>query len=289
MSIKRNRVLYYVLFCLLISCNTNRYAKTNKLYKAQLKELTEEIKRPLPYPTAPLITTYDSSGTAILSEDTHRQRDAHWVGAVHFNLRKPNYVIIHHTAQDSLEQTLHTFTVPHTQVSAHYVIGHNGEVYQMLNDYLRGWHAGAGKWGSMTDVNSVSLGIELDNNGNEPFSESQIYSLLSLLDTLKTRYNIPTANFLAHSDIAPTRKNDPSALFPWKKLAERGFGLWPDEVLMTPPENFNPVDALRIIGYDTSNLKAAIIAFKRRYIQNDLTPELTVYDQSVLYSLYLKY
>src|SRR5690606_38505369 len=170
----------------------------------------------LPYATPPLITTYDSLGVAVVAEDPYAGKDAQWVGSIHFNLRKPNYVIIHHTAQDSLEQTLHTFTVPHTEVSAHYLIGRNGAVYQLLNDYVRAWHAGVGQWGSVTDLNSVSLGIELDNNGSEPFSEAQIHSLLNVLDTLKRKYNIPTANFIGHSDIAPGRKVDPSALFPWK-------------------------------------------------------------------------
>lgn len=277
---------------LLVGCHTkNRYATTNKLYIEQVNTVVEAIKHPLPDPVpAPTVTdAVDAKSVVTFPAAAGLRQDLEWVGAIHFDLRKPNYVIIHHTAQDSVEQTLHTFTAPHTKVSAHYVIGRRGEVYQLLNDYLRGWHAGVGKWGSITDLNSVSLGIELDNNGSEPFSEPQIYSLLDLLDTLKTTYNIPTANFLAHSDIAPTRKNDPSALFPWKRLAAHGFGLWPDEVLMTPPENFNPVDALRIIGYDTSRLGAAIVAFKRRYIQNDLTPELTLYDLSVLYSLYKKH
>lgn len=284
------RLIVLALAVLSVSaCATNRYAGTNKQYKRQLKALTEEMRQPLPYATAPLMASYDTSGAVVVTERPRARRNAHWVGAIHFNLRKPNYVIIHHTAQDSLEQTLRTFTVPHSQVSAHYVIGRDGEVYQMLNDYVRGWHAGAGKWGSVTDLNSVSLGIELDNNGNEPFSETQIHSLLNLLDTLKRKYNIPTANFIAHSDIAPTRKVDPSAFFPWKRLAERGFGLWPDESLVMPPENFNPVDALRIIGYDTSDLKAAISAFKLHYVQHDVSPELTEDDRCVLYNLYLKY
>src|SRR5690606_36097445 len=166
--------------------------------------------------------------------------------------------------------------------------GRNGEIYQMLNDYVRAWHAGAGKWGSVTDLNSVSLGIELDNNGREPFTEPQIYSLLNLLDTLKRRYNIPPANFIGHSDIAPTRRVDPSSYFPWKRHAERGFGLWPDDVLMTPPDNFNPVDALRIIGYDTTTLESAIKAFKLHYVQYDVSGELTDYDLRVLYNLYSK-
>ncbi|SEL80815.1 N-acetylmuramoyl-L-alanine amidase [Parapedobacter koreensis] len=271
------------------ACSANRYAKTNKQYKQQVKVLAEQIRQPLPYATPRLGVTYDTSGVATVSEGPQAKRDAQWVGAIHFNLRKPNYVIIHHTAQDSLEQTLHTFTVPHSEVSAHYVIGRHGEVYQLLNDYVRGWHAGAGKWGSVTDLNSVSLGIELDNNGNEPFSDPQIYSLLNVLDTLKRKYNIPTANFIAHSDIAPTRKEDPSAFFPWKRLAERGFGLWPhEEELTVPPENFNPMDALRIIGYDTRDEAAAIKAFKLHYVQRDTSAELTDYDLQVLYALYRK-
>ncbi len=274
---------------MLSACSANRYAKTNRIYKKQLKVLTEQMRQPLPYITPRLITTYDSSGVAVVSEDPQAAKHAHWVGAIHFNLRKPNYVIIHHTAQDSLQQTLHTFTVPHTQVSSHYVIGRDGEIVQMLNDYVRGWHAGAGKWGSVTDLNSVSLGIELDNNGSEPFSEAQIHSLLNLLDTLKGKYNIPTANFIAHSDIAPTRKVDPSAFFPWKRLAESGFGYWPGDSLAAPPEHFNPVDALRIIGYDTSNLEAAIRAFKLHYIQHEVNAVLTEDDICVLYDLYLNY
>lgn len=274
---------------MLSACSTNRYASTNRIYKKQLKTLTEQMQQPLPYATPRLITTYDTSGVVIVSEDPRAGKQTQWVGAIHFNLRKPNYVVIHHTAQDSLQQTLRTFTVPHSQVSAHYVIGRDGEVYQLLNDYVRGWHAGVGKWGSVTDLNSVSLGIELDNNGSEPFSEAQIYSLLNVLDTLKRKYNIPTANFIGHSDIAPNRKVDPSALFPWKRLAENGFGYWPGDSLAVPPEHFNPMDALRIIGYDTSNPEAAIQAFKLHYIQHEVNAVLTEDDICVLYDLYLKY
>lgn len=274
---------------MLSACSTNRYAETNRIYKKQLKALTEQMREPLPYATPRLVTTYDTSGRVLISEDSQAKDHPRWVGAIHFNLRKPNYVVIHHTAQDSLQQTLRTFTVPHAQVSAHYVIGRDGEVYQMLSDYVRAWHAGAGKWGSVTDLNSVSLGIELDNNGSEPFSEAQIYSLLNVLDTLKRKYNIPTANFIAHSDIAPTRKVDPSAFFPWKRLAENGFGYWPSDSLATPPEHFNAVDALRIIGYDTSNLDAATRAFKLHYIQHEVNAVLTDDDRCVLYNLYLNY
>jgi N-acetylmuramoyl-L-alanine amidase len=96
------------------------------------------------------------------------------VGTVNFNLRKPNFIIIHHTAQDSLQQTIKTFTVTRTQVSSHYVIADDGSVIQMLNDYLRAWHAGRGSWGKDTDINSSSIGIELDNNGTEVFLKHKL-------------------------------------------------------------------------------------------------------------------
>ena len=100
-------------------------------------------------------------------------------------MRRPNYVIIHHTAQNSCEQTLKTFTLPRTQVSSHYVICKDGTVHHMLNDLLRGHHAGVSKWGNATDLNSSSIGIEIDNNGFETFTEAQINSLLDCIGSIK--------------------------------------------------------------------------------------------------------
>ena len=217
-------------------------------------------------------------------------KTANWASAIHYDNRKPNYVIIHHTSQNSTAQTVRTFQLEHTKVSSHYVIGRDGQVIQMLNDYDRAWHAGKGKWGSVTDLNSASIGIELDNNGRDPFPESQISALLILLDTLKTKYLIPQLNFIGHADIAPTRKDDPNVNFPWKRLAERGFGIWYNEdFLAEPPFNFNPIDALKIIGYDMSNPEAAIRAFKRKYIRTEVNGVLTARDKAVLYDLYRKY
>lgn len=215
---------------------------------------------------------------------------ADWASAIHYDNRKPNYVIIHHTSQQSTAQTVRTFQLEHTKVSSHYVIGRDGQVIQMLNDYDRAWHAGKSKWGSLTDMNSISLGIELDNNGREAFSEAQIDALLVLLDTLKTKYQIPALNFIGHGDVAPTRKDDPNVLFPWKKLAEHGFGVWYNEdYLPQPPSSFNPLDALKIIGYDMSKPAAAISAFKRKFLRIEGSTELTDKDKAVLYDLYRKY
>lgn len=211
-----------------------------------------------------------------------------FIGSVNFGIRKPNFVIIHHTAQTSLDQTVKTFIMAKTEVSAHYVVSRDGKVVHMVNDYLRAQHAGLGKWGNETDLNSTSIGIELDNNGDEPYSDAQIKSLLSLLGTLKRKYNIPAANFIGHADIAPKRKPDPNK-FPWKVLAEKGYGLWYDSVLKMPPESFDAVIALRIIGYDTSNLGAAVTAFKRHFLPTETTPQITPAVKLVLFNLYPKY
>lgn len=226
----------------------------------------------------------------VLQKATGIYREADWAPAIHYDLRKPNFVILHHTSQNSIAQTVRTFQLEHTKVSAHYIIGKDGQIIQMLNDFERAWHAGRSKWGANTDLNSASIGIELDNNGREPFAEDQIESLLVLLDTLKNRYNIPQLNFIGHADIAPTRKNDPSTFFPWKRLAEHGFGIWYNEdYLLQPPVDFNPIDALKIIGYDMSNPEAAIRAFKQKYIVKDVSTTLTEHDKAVLFDLYRKY
>ena len=158
----------------------------------------------------------------------------------------------------------------------------------MVNDYLRAWHSGNSVWGKTTDINSSSIGIELDNNGFKPFSEQQIISLMALLTKLKKNYNIPTQNILGHSDIAPGRKVDPSRFFPWKTLAANGFGVWPDEVLELAPANFNVEQGLRIIGYNTKNLAAAIAAFKLHYIQTEVDSILDQKTINTIYSIYKK-
>ena len=251
------------------NCNRSPYAETNKSHKKQAKVYAKIFKELPPKDSLPM---------------------ASWVGTTNFNLRKPNYVIIHHTAQKSCEQTLKTFTLTRTQVSAHYVICEDGTIHHMLNDYFRAWHAGIGKWGNNSDINSSSIGIELDNDGFEVFSEPQLKSLMTLLGNLKRAYGIPAANFIGHADIAPTRKNDPNVNFPWKTLADRGFGYWwSDTTGVVVPESFNNMDALRIIGYDVRDSVATIQAFKRKFLQQDKSPVLTDADRKVLYTLYRSY
>lgn len=273
MSLLKNISICILVFTI-ASCAPKKYAVSEKSYKKQLKAYLNQLKQ---------------TGNSTLTDSTGAILPVNWVATTNFSIRKPNFVIIHHTAQDSTNQTLKTFTIPKTQVSAHYVIGRDGQVYHMLNDYLRAWHAGVSKWGNDTDINSSSIGIELDNNGLTPFAEPQIKSLLTLLAFLKKQYSIPTANFIGHADIAPKRKPDPNEFFPWKKLAEKGFGYWYDTPQTPPDSSFNTTEALRRIGYDTRDLNAATVAFKRHFVQTDLTPVLTAWDKCVLWNLYRKY
>lgn len=271
-----DRVVKLGCYCLLAAiwlygCARNPYAGTNKSYKQQVKQFARQLRE------QPALLRIDSTPAT-----------PWWVGTTNFNMRKPNYVIIHHTAQNSCEQTLRTFTIPRTQVSAHYVICRDGMVHHMLNDYLRAWHGGVAKWGNATDINSSSIGIELDNNGGEPFPPQQIRSLLVLLDTLQHRYGIPVANFIGHADIAPGRKVDPSAHFPWQQLAEKGFGLWyKDTATVMVPETFNTLQALRIVGYSVKDSSAAIGSFKLHFIPSDSTSGsgLNEGEKKILYSI----
>ena len=290
------------LMIILSSCSLNPYRKSEKVYDKNLTVLKETISEKEAVPLKSVVVPETSLDTLYLKQlltfkDTISKMGAiplqngistEWIGTVNFNLRKPNFIIIHHTAQDSLRQTLKTFTIKESKVSAHYVIGQDGKVVHMLNDYLRAWHSGVSSWGRNTDINSASIGIELDNNGKQAFSQLQINSLLALLTKLKKDYNIPTENIIGHSDIAPTRKQDPSSLFPWKMLASMGFGIWPDELLETAPATFNPEQGLRIIGYNTKNLPAAIIAFKLHFIQTEVDAVLDPKTINTIYNIYKK-
>jgi N-acetylmuramoyl-L-alanine amidase len=265
------RVLYIAVMLVatgtLISCG--KYAATNKVYKKQTRQYAKILRE---YPIKDSVSN-----------------SPYFAGTTNMSMRKPNFVIIHHTAQNSCEQTLTTFTLPRAQVSAHYVICKDGTVFHMLNDYLRAHHAGAARWGNNTDLNSSSIGIELDNNGFENFTDAQMSSLTQLLKRLKNTFSIPAANFIGHGDIAPTRKNDPNWRFPWQQLSQSGFGLWYDDTSrINVPANFNFMQALRIVGYDTKDSAAAVTAFKRHFLQDTTASKLTEGMSKILYSLYQK-
>jgi N-acetylmuramoyl-L-alanine amidase len=265
---------FYLSICCLViitACASNAYRLTNRSYKKQAKAFAKSLRE---YPVK------DSAGLPYASS---------WVGTTNFSMRRPNFVVIHHTAQNSCDTTYRTFTLPRTAVSAHYVICRDGTVQHMLNDLLRAHHAGVGKWGAVSDMNSNSIGIEIDNNGSEPFSESQMNSLILLLGRLKKAFNIPQANFIGHLDWAPGRKVDPSRLFNWQTLAEKGFGFWYDTTNIEVPVDFNAIQALRIIGYNINKPETAIQSYKIHYVPQDTTKILYESDRKIIFDLMKKY
>jgi N-acetylmuramoyl-L-alanine amidase len=284
MHISHIRLRSWVAGCICLtlsalwSCNAHLYplsTQTRRAYHRQLRDMRKVYRHFIPIQ---------------LPLDSLQQ--AFWIApSPNFNIRQPDLVIIHQTEEQSCAQALSTLTNPHraARVSSHYLICKDGTVFQLVPDAYRAWQAGVSRWGYIRDVNSVSIGIELDNTGHEPFADAQIHALLVLLHILQERYHLDTANFIGHADIAPTRKQDPSVYFPWNTLAAHGFGFWPDSVLVDPPADFHPWDALRIIGYDLHDTTAALVAFKRHFIQTDLTPVWDSCSLRVLYNVYQKY
>jgi N-acetylmuramoyl-L-alanine amidase len=211
---------------------------------------------------------------------------AEWSPSDNYDVRLPRLIVIHGTEMANADAALAVLKSRNAsgRVSAHYLITDQGRIVQLVEDSKRAWHAGAGRWRGMNDINSVSIGIELDNDGREPFPKAQIEALIALLSDLSRRYALQPSAVIGHSDMAPARKKDPGILFPWQRLAEAGFGVWYADDLPEPPADFDPVLALRTFGYDTRDLPAAVTAFKRRFRGTEGN-ELDAFDAKILYSL----
>lgn len=134
------------------------------------------------------------------------------------------YIILHYTEM-SFEDAVERLCSPKYEVSAHYLIHKNGEIFQLVNDEDIAWHAGVSYWRGKERLNQNSIGIEMDNLGNTPFTEAQYDSLISLCKELMKKHKIPAENVIGHSDIAPDRKVDPGIFFDWQKLAREGIGM----------------------------------------------------------------
>ncbi|TWI11888.1 N-acetylmuramoyl-L-alanine amidase [Lysobacter ruishenii] len=239
--------------------------------------------RPLRSPWAVLLPIM------LLAACTHvppRNPLAEWVPSPNQDERRPVLVVIHFTDQDSVGQSLDTLRSRNSggPVSAHYLIGRDGERFQLVSDQRRAWHGGAGRWGTITDINSASIGVELDNDGHSPFPEAQIDSLLVLLEDLSDRLRIPRSQVVGHSDVAPSRKVDPGPLFPWKRLADAGFGVWPAEDSPPPPPGFDPWLALQAVGYSLADPAATVRAFRHRFRASEGSA-LDAEDLRILYAL----
>ena len=234
----------------------------------------------------PLVALLPLLMLAACAHSPPRNPLAEWAPSPNQDQRRPVLVVLHFTDQESVEQSLATLRSRNRtgRVSAHYLIGRDGTRYQLVSDARRAWHGGAGRWGTITDINSASIGIELDNDGHSPFPDAQIESLLVLLEDVCQRLRIPRTQIVGHSDVAPTRKVDPGPLFPWKRLAEAGFGVWPAGDAPAPPPGFDPWLALRAIGYSLDDPAATVRAFRHRFRASEGT-ELDDEDLRILHAL----
>ncbi len=150
-----------------------------------------------------------------------------WHPSPNFGARRdgvlPELIVIHYTAMESAEAALDRLCDPAAEVSAHFLIGNDGRLWQMVGEPWRAWHAGAGEWQGREDVNSRSIGIELDNRGTHPFSEPQMAVLEGLLADIMARWGIRPEGVIGHSDSAPGRKFDPGPRFDWARLVRQGL------------------------------------------------------------------
>ena len=236
----------------------------------------------------PLLTCLVLGMLAACAPLPPRNPIATWVPSKNYDIRKPQLIVLHFTNEDSVQQALDTLRTANSggPVSATYLIGRDGHIYQLVSDVDRAWHAGGGRWGTITDVNSASIGIEIDNNGHVPFPRAQIDSLLRLLTDVTARWHIPRAQIIGHEDMAPSRKDDPGPLFPWATLAAHGFGLWPDPGFerLVPPPGFNPWTALSVVGYSLDDPKGAVRAFHDHF-RGMGGDTLDAEDMKILYNL----
>ena len=193
-----------------------------------------------------------------------------WQPSPNFGERRdgasPELIVLHYTAMDSAQAACDWLCDPASEVSAHYLIGRDGRDIQMVADAQRAWHAGMGEWQGRADVNSRSIGIELDNAGDHPFSEPQMAALEAVLDRLIQRWSIPPGGVIGHSDMAPGRKIDPGRRFDWARLVRGGFALGLDPVEPSEPDAGAFESALRAYGMtQTADTDVRLAAFRARF------------------------
>lgn len=198
----------------------------------------------------------------------------------------PTLVVLHYTGMADLDEALARLCAPEHEVSAHYLIARDGRLFQLVDEEKRAWHAGLGDWAGQGDVNSRSIGIELDNSGNHPFSEPLLARLHLLLSDILTRWSIPPQGVLAHQDFAPTRKADPGRRFDWRRLARAGLSVWPDtDATPFAPDEAAFLAAAARFGYPVADGLAPVLDALRARFRPWATGPLDGTDMAIVANL----
>ena len=202
-------------------------------------------------------------------------------------------LVLHYTGMPDAAGAIARLRDPEAKVSAHYVVAEDGQILRLVAEEKRAWHAGRAFWRGIHDVNSASVGIEIVNPGHEfgyrPFPREQMDALVPLVADIVRRHGIRSGNVVGHSDVAPSRKDDPGELFDWGMLARLGLAaarptrnlvdpLWSDSGFLLALERY---------GYDVSDAKAAVIAFQRRFRPEHLDGEIDGECRAILLGLLL--
>jgi N-acetylmuramoyl-L-alanine amidase len=207
--------------------------------------------------------------------------------------KKPSLLILHYTDTKNTFEALQILQSVERKVSSHYLVGDDGQVMRLVPEEMRAWHAGKSYWEGETDINSLSIGIEIQNpghtNGYVPFPEAQMKAVTELCRDIVRRNKIVAYHVLAHSDIAPERKMDPGELFPWEKLAEAGVGLWPkvtETIELDAHDILGKDEEVRSLlnryGYSPqADFTATVTAFQRHFepevFREDRAGEVTIH------------
>lgn len=180
--------------------------------------------------------------------------DPVWRPSPNFSARRNNLklqlIVIHYTAMDTCELAIERLLSPEHEVSCHYLISETGKIFQLVEEDKRAWHAGAGAWTGLEDINSRSIGIELANKGDHPFPLPQIYSLEVILLQLIKKWEIPLHNIIGHSDMAIGRKFDPGRKFDWRGLALNNLSIWPNREKSEPVNYSEFLSLAKSFGYE---------------------------------------
>lgn len=189
---------------------------------------------------------------------------------------RPDMVVLHYTGMQTGAAALERLRDPAAKVAAHYLVEEDGRIFRLVDEARRAWHAGVSRWAGQEALNDASIGVEIVNPGHEwgyrAFPEAQMAAVESLVGDIMRRRSIRLERVVGHSDIAPTRKDDPGELFDWQRLAHAGLAIWPDAAndddpgRMLDPEGFATLArALDTVGYDTTEFQPALRAFRRRF------------------------